>query len=74
MARKLLGISLSPSQTASSVSVIDVAGVTEKPGVQTRSRKAEFEDVEYDDEKDVIEETEKDHHGEKKIPAATGCE
>lgn len=41
VARKLLGISLSPSQSASSVSVIDVAAVMEKPGVQTPSRKAE---------------------------------
>lgn len=40
VARKFLGISLSPSQTASSVSV--VAGVTEKPGVKTPSRKMEF--------------------------------
>lgn len=37
-ARKLLGISLSQSQGASSVSVLDVAGVKEKPGVQTPSR------------------------------------
>jgi hypothetical protein len=43
VARKLLGISLSPSQTGSSVSVSDVAAVTEKPGVQTPSRKAESE-------------------------------
>ncbi len=41
VARKLLGISLSPSQAASSVSVVDVAAVMEKPGVQTPSRKAE---------------------------------
>lgn len=39
VARKLLGISLSPSQTVSSVSV--VAAVMEKPGVQTPSRRAE---------------------------------
>ena len=39
IARKFLGISLSPSQSASSVSVGDVAGVMEKPGVQTPSRK-----------------------------------
>ena len=39
VARKLLGISLSPIQTASSVSVLDVAAVMEKPGVQTPSRK-----------------------------------
>ncbi|PFH63053.1 hypothetical protein XA68_10094 [Ophiocordyceps unilateralis] len=38
VARKILGVSLSPSQCASSVSVDDVAGVTEKPGVQTPSR------------------------------------
>ncbi|KAB5518774.1 hypothetical protein GE09DRAFT_512821 [Coniochaeta sp. 2T2.1] len=40
VARKLLGISLSPTQSASSVSV--VAGVMEKPGVKTPSRKTEF--------------------------------
>jgi hypothetical protein len=40
VARKLLGISLSPTESASSVSV--VAGVTEKPGVKTPSRKTEF--------------------------------
>lgn len=38
IARKLLGISLSPSQAASSVSVVDVAAVMEKPGVKTPSR------------------------------------
>lgn len=40
VARKFLGISLSPTQYASSISVGDVAGVMEKPGVQTPSRKA----------------------------------
>ncbi|RDA82843.1 hypothetical protein CP532_0941 [Ophiocordyceps camponoti-leonardi (nom. inval.)] len=39
VARKILGVSLSPSQYASSASVDDVAGVMEKPGVQTPSRK-----------------------------------
>lgn len=39
VARKLLGISLSESQTESSVSVVDVAAVMEKPGVKTPSRK-----------------------------------
>jgi hypothetical protein len=43
VARKLLGISLSPTDTSSSVSVIDVVAVSEKPGVQTPSRKTEFE-------------------------------
>lgn len=38
VARKFLGISLSPSQYASSISVGDVATVMEKPGVQTPSR------------------------------------
>ncbi|OLN94277.1 Protein dip1 [Colletotrichum chlorophyti] len=41
VARKFLGISLSRSQTASSISVVDVAAVMEKPGVITPSRKAE---------------------------------
>lgn len=40
MARKLLGISLTGSQGASNVSVVDVAAVMEKPGVQTPSRNA----------------------------------
>jgi hypothetical protein len=43
IARKFLGISLSHSQTASAISVIDVAAVMEKPGVKTPSRKAEFD-------------------------------
>ena len=38
VARKLLGISLSPTQTQSSVSIVDIAAVMEKPGVQTPSR------------------------------------
>ncbi|KAI0409383.1 hypothetical protein F4802DRAFT_546396 [Xylaria palmicola] len=41
IARRSIGISLSPTETASNISVVDVAEVTEKPGVQTRSRKAE---------------------------------
>jgi hypothetical protein len=36
---RLLGISLGPSHTQSSVSVVDLAGLTEKPGVQTPSRR-----------------------------------
>jgi hypothetical protein len=48
VARKLLGISLSPSQTASSISVVDVAAVMEKPGVQTPSRK-ELDDTMLDE-------------------------
>jgi len=42
VSRQFLGISLSRSETASSVSVVDVAVVTEKPGIKTPSRKAEF--------------------------------
>lgn len=42
IACRFLGISLSHSQAASSVSVVDVAAVMEKPGVQTPSRKADF--------------------------------
>lgn len=37
--RLLLGISLDGSQTSSNVSVLDVAAVTERPGVQTPSRR-----------------------------------
>lgn len=40
VAHKLLGISLSPAQTVSNISVVDVAAVMEKPGVKTPSRKA----------------------------------
>ncbi|KAI3319948.1 hypothetical protein HD806DRAFT_254504 [Xylariaceae sp. AK1471] len=43
VARKFLGISLSSTDAASNISVVDVAAVMEKPGVQTRSRKAEGE-------------------------------
>ena len=49
VARKLLGISLSPSQSASSISVVDVAAVMEKPGVQTPSRR-EFDEAVQQDE------------------------
>ncbi|TGJ83998.1 hypothetical protein E0Z10_g4781 [Xylaria hypoxylon] len=57
IARRSLGISLSPTDTASNISVVDVAGAMEKPGVQTRSRKAESEaelDISYAEVK-VIE-------------------
>lgn len=43
IARKLLGISLGSQETASKISVIDVAAVTEKPGIKTPSRKSEFD-------------------------------
>ncbi|RDW67893.1 hypothetical protein BP6252_09289 [Coleophoma cylindrospora] len=55
VARKLLGISLSPSQSASSVSVVDIAAVSEKPGVQTPSRKAEFDESLHDEEGENME-------------------
>ncbi|KAI0880951.1 uncharacterized protein GGS22DRAFT_173833 [Annulohypoxylon maeteangense] len=42
VARKFLGISLSHNDSASNVSVVHVAAVMEKPGVQTPSRKADF--------------------------------
>lgn len=41
VARKFLGISLTKSQSASSMSVTDVAAVMEKPGVQTPSKSGE---------------------------------
>ena len=62
VARKLLGISLSASQAASSISVVDVAAVMEKPGVQTPSRKAEAAekaDVDSESEKEQITGSEK---------------
>ncbi|APA14167.1 hypothetical protein SS1G_10980 [Sclerotinia sclerotiorum 1980 UF-70] len=54
VARKLLGMSLSPSQTGSSVSVSDVAAVTEKRGVQTPSRKAGSESTAHDHDAPVM--------------------
>lgn len=48
VARKFLGISLSPTETASNVSVVHVAAVTERPGVQTPSRKAEVAEAKSD--------------------------
>ncbi|KAF3763709.1 hypothetical protein M406DRAFT_262659 [Cryphonectria parasitica EP155] len=39
IAKKLLGISMTHSQTTSNVSVVDVAAVMEKPGVKTPSRR-----------------------------------
>jgi hypothetical protein len=56
VARKLLGISLSPTQTASSISVLDVAAVTEKPGVQTPSRKEFVENLHAHDDAGVKKE------------------
>ncbi|ORY67084.1 uncharacterized protein BCR38DRAFT_455949 [Pseudomassariella vexata] len=43
VARRFLGISLEASDSASKVSVVDVAVVTEKPGIQTPSRKVGFD-------------------------------
>ncbi|KAI0154075.1 hypothetical protein BJ166DRAFT_534476 [Pestalotiopsis sp. NC0098] len=43
IARKFLGISLASNESASKISVVDVAAVTEKPGVKTPSRKTDFE-------------------------------
>ncbi|KAG4443154.1 hypothetical protein IFR05_001386 [Cadophora sp. M221] len=70
VARKLLGISLSPTQTASTVSVMDVAGVMEKPGVQTPSRKLEFEEGvhDHDGEKDPKEKGNENDNQEKTTP------
>ncbi|TVY26460.1 Protein dip1 [Lachnellula hyalina] len=55
VARKLLGISLSHSQSASAISVVDVAAVMEKPGVQTPSRKSEFEEIVQDRQESEVE-------------------
>jgi hypothetical protein len=67
VSKKLLGISLSTSQTGSSVSVVDLAGLTERPGVQTPSRKAE---AELEAAIDVSEGTDQANHfdGVKIIP------
>ena len=53
VARKFLGISLLPSQYASSISVGDVAGVMERPGVQTPSRKGGKPPAADEDDEDV---------------------
>jgi hypothetical protein len=66
VARKLLGISLSPSQTASSISVVDVAAVMEKPGVQTPSRKEFDEGLHDENEGQVKVDVEKEVKSEKK--------
>jgi len=55
VARKLLGISISPTNTESMVSVNDVAAVTEKPGVQTPSKKEEFDNAIHDDKENSKE-------------------
>ena len=55
VARKLLGISISPTHTESMVSVIDVAAVTERPGVQTPSKKEEFDNAIHDDKENSKE-------------------
>ncbi|CAI4214611.1 unnamed protein product [Parascedosporium putredinis] len=62
---KLLGISLSDSRTASSVSVVDVAAVMEKPGIKTPSRKSEFEAGHREAEEDVASES---GDGQKPVP------
>jgi Protein of unknown function (DUF2013) len=49
IAGKLLGISLSASQAASTISVVDVAAVMEKPGVQTPSRKTDTAEKAHED-------------------------
>jgi hypothetical protein len=68
VARKLLGISLSPTQTASSISVLDVAAVTEKPGVQTPSRKEFAENLQaHDDAGDRKENVEVDVGAEGRV-------
>jgi len=42
LAQRLLGMSLSRPHTVSNISVVDVAAVTEKPGVKTPSRRADL--------------------------------
>lgn len=49
VAKKLLGMSLSNTQGASTVSVVDVAAVMEKPGIKTPSRKDDAADESSDD-------------------------
>ena len=66
---KFLGISLPDSQRASSVSVVDVAAVTEKPGIKTPSRSTEFKNPMEDETdaepppKKAVPEVPKHRHG-----------
>ncbi|KAH6653731.1 hypothetical protein BKA67DRAFT_535090 [Truncatella angustata] len=59
IARKFLGISLESSDVASKISVIDVAAVKEKPGVQTPSRKDGIEAADVTAERIASSETDK---------------
>lgn len=71
VARKFLGISLSHDDSASNVSVVDVAAVTEKPGVQTPSRKADAEaaaEAEAEAEAEVGAEAKNDQNGIPPVP------
>jgi len=69
VARKLLGISLSPSQIGSTISVVDVAAVMEKPGVQTPSRKAELDkDTEEQGHANVDDDERADKKVKRKLP------
>ncbi|KAK7943269.1 uncharacterized protein PG986_012382 [Apiospora aurea] len=54
VANRLLGISLESQDAGSKISVVDVAAVTEKPGVQTPSRKAELSTAEQADDADAL--------------------
>jgi hypothetical protein len=74
-AKRLLGISLSASQTASSVSVQDVAAVRERPGVQTPSRRAEAEaEAEAEAAVEVEAETSASKNDSDKDEKATGVQ
>lgn len=74
-AKRLLGISLSASQTASSVSVQDVAAVRERPGVQTPSRRAEAEaEAESEAAVEVEAETSASKNDSDKDEKATGVQ
>ena len=70
VSKKFLGISLSDSQAASSVSIVDVVGVTEKPGVKTPSKTANAQAGKENDTaskptrpKKVLPEVPKHRHG-----------
>lgn len=69
VARKMLGISLSSSQTASSVSVANVAGVMEKPGVQTPSRNGVDGEQEVEDLAASVEDVATAVKTKKPVPA-----
>lgn len=68
VAKKFLGISLSQAECASSISVGDVAGVMEKPGVQTPSRNNVVGQTKSDTDPESPTDTAKKPRAKKPLP------